>query len=137
MNDTTGSNPNPNTGDPNQSRDPLRELQARVEAAIDEVRPKIRRALEELDTKVDQAVADIKPRAQAAVRDVQPKVDQFVADVQPRLDSLLEKLQSKIDEIRRDLDDRATRRGGGTNREPAGNIGSGFDASKPDETTGL
>src|SRR3989304_3942756 len=40
-----------NPNDPIQSeerRDPLRDLQARVESALDDVRPKIRRALEEL-----------------------------------------------------------------------------------------
>ena len=91
------------------------------------MRPKIRKALEELDTRVDEAVADMKPRAQNAMKDVQPKVDQFVADMQPRLDSLLERLQSKINELRRDLDERATRTGGGTHRDaaPAGELPSG------------
>jgi ElaB/YqjD/DUF883 family membrane-anchored ribosome-binding protein len=90
-------------------RDPVKELQARLEAAIDEVRPKIRRALDELDTRVDAAMAEIRPKAQSAMEDVKPRVDQFVADVQPRLDSLLQRLQSRIDELRRDLDERATR----------------------------
>jgi ABC-type transporter Mla subunit MlaD len=103
------SNPNAEPQEPRTRRDALADLQARVEAAIDEVRPKIRRALEELDAKVDAAVADIRPKAKSAMRDVQPKVDQFVADVQPRLDSLLQRLQAKIDELRRDLDARASR----------------------------
>ena len=46
--------------------------EARLEAAIDEVRPKIRRALEELDAKVDEAVADIRPKAQNAMDEVRP-----------------------------------------------------------------
>src|SRR5690606_37191705 len=91
----------------------------------DEVRPKIRKALEELDERVDEAVADIKPRAQNAMKEVQPKVDQFVADMQPRLDSLLERLQSKINELRQDLDERAARSSGGSNRPPAGELPSG------------
>lgn len=105
-------NPNePTRGD--DKRDPLRELQAKVESALDDVRPKIRRALEELESRVDEALNDIRPRAQAAVREVQPRVDQFVADVQPRLDGLLERLQQRIEELRRDLDARAARTGGG------------------------
>ena len=102
-------NPNERTESGEGRRDPFRDLQARVEAAIDEVRPKIKRAFEELDAKVDAAVADLKPRAQTAMKDVQPKVDQFVADVQPGLDSLLERLAAKIEDLRRDLDTRATR----------------------------
>lgn len=98
-------------------RDPLRDLQARVESAVDDVRPKIRRALEELETRVEEAVNEMRPRAQAAMRDVQPKVDQFVADVQPRLDTLLERLQQKIEELRRDLNTRAAR-----DREPIGEL---------------
>ena len=103
---------NPNgtsTGEGPGRRDPVKELQARIEAAIDDVRPKIKKALEELDARVDEAVADIRPRARNAMEEVRPKVDQFVADVQPRLDSLLLRLQRKIDELRRDLDARATR----------------------------
>ncbi|HSJ13388.1 MAG TPA: hypothetical protein VK939_03175 [Longimicrobiales bacterium] len=101
---------NPNeTGGPGGRRDPLRDLQSRVEEAVDDVRPKIRRALEELETKVEEAIADIRPRAQSAMRDVQPKIDQFVTDVQPRLDSLLERLQQRIEELRRDLDARVSR----------------------------
>ncbi len=101
-------NPNEPMGDPAR-RDPLRDLQAKLEAALDEARPKIRKALAELDEKVEEAMQDLRPKAQAAVRDVQPKIDEFVADVQPRLDSLLKKLQEKIDEIRRDLNGRAAK----------------------------
>ena len=90
-------------------RDPVKELQARIEAAIDDVRPKIRRALEELDARVDEAMAEIRPRARSALDEVRPRVDQFVADVQPRLDQLLLRLQRKIEELRRDLDERAAR----------------------------
>jgi ElaB/YqjD/DUF883 family membrane-anchored ribosome-binding protein len=104
-------------------RDPVKELQARIEAAIDEVRPKIRKALEELDTRVDEAVADIRPKARNAMDEVRPKVDQFVADVQPRLDSLLNRLQQRIEELRRDLDERATRtRGPDDPLPPAGEL---------------
>lgn len=101
-------NQNDTTGGP-QNRDPVKDLQARIEAAIDEVRPKIRKAMDELDARMDEAIADIRPRAESAMEEVRPKVDQFVADVQPRLDSLLERLQVKINELRKDLDDRATR----------------------------
>lgn len=110
------SNPNAEPNEPRSRRDALNELQSRVEAAIDDARPKFRRLLEELDSKVDAAVADLKPRAQSAMREVQPKVDQFVSDMQPRLDALLERLQSRIDEFRRDLDARASR----TPRDQAG-----------------
>jgi ElaB/YqjD/DUF883 family membrane-anchored ribosome-binding protein len=103
-------------------RDPVKELQARIEAAIDEVRPKIRRALEELDARVDEAVADIKPRARNALDEVRPKVDQFVADVQPRLDSLLQRLQRKIEELRRDLDERAARSKAGESDAPVAQL---------------
>jgi hypothetical protein len=103
-------NQNPmTTGEGAGRRDPVKELQARIEAAIDDVRPKIRKALEELDARVDEAVADIRPRARNAMDEVRPRVDQFVADVQPRLDSLLERLQRKIEELRHDLDERAAR----------------------------
>ncbi|HEX2168575.1 MAG TPA: hypothetical protein VHG09_15170, partial [Longimicrobiales bacterium] len=104
-------------------RDPVKDLQTRLEAAIDEVRPKIRKALDELDARVDEAVADLRPRAQNAMNEVRPKVDQFVADVQPRLDSLLDRLQQRIEELRRDLDSRASR----TNT-PAGEITAGASA---------
>lgn len=100
-------NPNDRSGE--ARRDPLRDLQSRLEAAIEEARPRIRRVLDELDQKMDAAVAEIKPRAQSAMRDVQPKVDQFVADVQPRLDTLLERLAAKIDELRKDLSTRAAK----------------------------
>jgi ElaB/YqjD/DUF883 family membrane-anchored ribosome-binding protein len=108
------------TGGGDDRRDPVKDLQTRLEAAMDEVRPKIRKALDELDARVDEAMADIRPRAQNAMNEVRPKVDQFVADVQPRLDSLLDRLQVRIEELRRDLDSRATR----TNR-PAGEIAAG------------
>jgi ElaB/YqjD/DUF883 family membrane-anchored ribosome-binding protein len=118
-------------------RDPVKELQARIEAAIDDVRPKIRRALEELDARVDEAVADIKPRARNAMDEVRPKLDQLVADVQPRLDSLLQRLQRKIEELRRDLDERAVRSKGGETFTPAGELpparppDEGADAREP------
>jgi ElaB/YqjD/DUF883 family membrane-anchored ribosome-binding protein len=111
-----GTRPEVGTG----RRDPVKELQARIEAAFDEVRPKIRRALEELDARVDEAVADIRPRARNAMDEVRPRVDQFVADVQPRLDSLLQRLQRKIEELRRDLDERAARSKTGETHGPVG-----------------
>jgi hypothetical protein len=106
--------------EPRSRQDALGELQARVEAALDEVRPKIRRALEELDARLDAAVAEVKPRAQSAMQEVQPRIDQFVTDVQPRLDALLVKLQSRIDDLRRDLEDRAHRTH--TSDVPAGEL---------------
>jgi ElaB/YqjD/DUF883 family membrane-anchored ribosome-binding protein len=118
-------------------RDPVKELQARIEAAIDDVRPKIRRALEELDARVDEAMADIKPRARNAMDEVRPRVDQFVADVQPRLDSLLQRLQRKIEELRKDLDERATRSKPGDTQAPPAQLPP--TASTPvtqDESTG-
>lgn len=116
MNDETGSG-----GEGRSRRDAISDLQARVEAALEEVRPKIKRALEELDAKVDAAVDELKPRAQSAREKVQPKIDQYVADIQPRLDSLLERLQAKINELRRDLDARAERQRGPD--EPVGPAG--------------
>ena len=119
------SNPNAEPSEPRGRRDALEDLRARVEAAIDEVRPKIRRALEELDTKVDAAVADLRPRAQSAMKEVQPKVDQFVADMQPRLDTLLQRLSTKIEELRRDLNARSTQASGAESAEPAGELPAG------------
>jgi ElaB/YqjD/DUF883 family membrane-anchored ribosome-binding protein len=110
------------TQDTGPKKDPLRDLQERVEAAIEDVRPKLRRALDELDQRVDEAVREVKPRAESAMREVQPRVDRLVADVQPRLDSLLSRLQGRIDELRRDLDSRASR---------AGERGNTADESKP------
>lgn len=117
-------------------RDPVKDLQARLEAAIDEVRPKIRKALEELDSRVDEALSDIRPKAQNAMDEVRPKVDQFVADVQPRLDSLLQRLQTRIEELRKDLDDRAARTAGkaDTPATPAGELPR--PADRPDEGPG-
>jgi hypothetical protein len=121
------SNPNAEPSEPRSRRDALSDLQARVEAAIDDVRPKIRRALDELDAKVDAAVADLKPRAKSAMREVQPKVDKLMADVQPRLDAILERLQAKIDDLRRDLDARASRRTREEAGTTAGEIGPGSE----------
>jgi ElaB/YqjD/DUF883 family membrane-anchored ribosome-binding protein len=117
-------------------RDALKELQARVEAAIDEARPKVRKALDELDTRVDAAMAEIRPRAQSAMEDVKPRVDQFVADVQPRLDSILSRLQSKIDDLRKDLDERAARTAQKTRVTPAGELPPATGTQNPDEGPG-
>jgi len=122
-------------------KDPVKDLQARLEAAIDDVRPKIRKVLDELDARMEEAARDIKPRAQNAMNDVKPKVDQFVADVQPKLDSLLERLQHKIEELRKDLDGRATRPA--ASKEPIGALpvvgtpdkpASGMSSGAPDYT---
>lgn len=91
-------------------RDPLRDLEARIDAAIEEVRPKVKRALEELDARVDSAVEEMRPRFESAMEDVRPRVDRFLADVQPRLDSALERIQAKISELRKDLEERAAQR---------------------------
>jgi ElaB/YqjD/DUF883 family membrane-anchored ribosome-binding protein len=124
---------NPQDGGGADRRDSLKELQARVEAAIEEARPKVRRALDELDSRVDAAMADIRPKAQSAMDDVKPKVDQFVADVQPRLDSLLSRLQTKIEDLRRDLDERATRTAQKADARPAGELPP---PASPDEGPG-
>jgi hypothetical protein len=92
-------------------RDPLKELEARVDAAIEEVRPKVKRAMEELDARLDAAMADIRPKVDNAMEEVRPRVDKFLVDVQPRLDSILKRMESKIGELRRDLEDRAAREG--------------------------
>jgi chromosome segregation ATPase len=137
----TMQNPNDSAAggqDPGR-RDPLKELQARLEAAIDEARPKIRKALEELDTRVDEAMADIRPKAQGAMDEVRPRVDQFVADVQPRLDSLLKRLQVRIDDLRRDLDERAARtaaRARDEPAEPAGELPRAASEPPPEEGPG-
>jgi F0F1-type ATP synthase membrane subunit b/b' len=117
-------------------RDALKELQARVEAAIEEARPKVKRALDELDTRVDAAMAEIRPRAQNAMEEVKPRVDQFVADVQPRLDSILSRLQGRIEELRKDLDERATRTSKGTESTPAGELPPGASGQREDEGPG-
>lgn len=135
MNDETGTG---STDEPRGRRDALGDLQARIEAALEEVRPKIRKAMDELDAKVDAAVEDIRPRAKSAMKDVQPKVDQFVAEMQPRLDTLLERLSAKIEDLRRDLDARATRSRDDepASTGPSGQIGPAGDPAGrgPDET---
>lgn len=115
-------------------RDTLRELQARLDAAFDELSPKVRKAFEDLDNRVDAAVADLKPRAQSAMKEVQPRVDAFVADVQPRLDSVLQRLQARIEEFRRELDERAAR--SSQPRTPAGEIGPGEPVREPGAESG-
>jgi len=90
-------------------RDPLGDLEARIDAAIEEVRPKFKKAFDELEARVDSAVKELKPRVDEAMDDVRPRVDSFIADAQPRLDGLLQTIQSKIAELRKDLEDRAAR----------------------------
>lgn len=117
-------------------RDPLAELEARVDAAIEEARPKVKRALEELDATVDAAVAEIRPRVEDAMEDVRPRVDRFLADAQPRLDSILKRVESRIGELRRDLEDRAARErqaesaGALPPQDPA--AGGGTDQGQPE-----
>jgi hypothetical protein len=68
--------------DPNQGgsrRDPIEDLQARIDAALDEARPKIRKAFEELETRIDASLMDIQPKIENARREVQPRLDQFIA----------------------------------------------------------
>ena len=98
-------------------RDVLADLEARIDAAIEEVRPKVRRAMEELDARVDAAVSDLRPRVESAMEDVKPRVDRFIADIQPRLDSALQRIQAKIAELRKELEERAEHQG---RKEPAG-----------------
>lgn len=95
--------------DPSSRRDILADLEARIDAAIEEARPKLRKAFEELDARVDSAVREFRPRVDDAMEDVKPRVDRFVADVQPRLDGLLRRVETRIAELRRDLEDRAAR----------------------------
>jgi len=100
-------------------KDPVKDLQARLEAAIDDVRPKIRKVLDELDARMEEAARDIKPRAQNAMNDVKPK----------------------IEELRKDLDGRATRPA--ASKEPIGALpvvgtpdkpASGMSSGAPDYT---
>lgn len=92
-------------------RDVLADLEARIDAAVEEARPKLKRAFEELEARVDAAVKEVRPRVDEAMDDVRPRVDRLVADAQPRLDSVLQKIQAKIAELRKDLEDRAARTG--------------------------
>lgn len=116
-------------GERDEKRDPLKELESRIERAIEEARPKVKRALEELDSRVDAAVNEIRPRVESAMEDVKPKVDRFVADIQPRLDAALQRIQSRIAELRRDLEERAAR---GDSTSPAGTLpGLGDSAAAP------
>ena len=122
-----------------QKRDPLADLEARIDRAIDEVRPKVKRALEELDSRVDAAVKDLRPRMESAMEDVRPRVDRFVADIQPRLDAALERIQSRIAELRRDLEDRARREEPGpiaTLPRTGESTPSAEGGARPDQETG-
>lgn len=74
------------------------ELEATIEAALEDLRPKIKQMAEGLGDRVN-----------SAVETAQPKLDQFVAGMQPRIDSLLQKMQLGLDDIRRDLEERASR----------------------------
>lgn len=115
-------------------RDALDELRTRLDAAFDDLGPRVRKAFEDLDTRVDEAIAELRPRAQSALKEVKPRVDDFVADIQPRLDSLLQRLQIRIDEFRRELDERAAR--SSATRPPAGELTSGEAPAGSDDETG-
>lgn len=119
-------------------RDPLAEMRARIEAALDEMRPKIRSAFEELDGKVDAALADIRPRTRNALREFPQTLDDMIGDAQPRLDSLLQRLQDRIEDLRRELEHRAARSAARAGR-PVGEIGPGEanpDGGDADEEAG-
>lgn len=91
-------------------RDPLAELESRIDAAIEDARPKLKKALEELDARVDAAMKEVRPRVDSAMEDVRPRVDQLLSDAQPRLDSVLARIQLKIGELRDSLEARRTER---------------------------
>ena len=97
------------SGEQRPKRDPLADLEARIDRAIEEVRPKVKRAFEEMDSRVDAAVKELRPRMESAMEDVRPRIDRFVAELQPRLDAALERIQARIAELRRDLEERAAR----------------------------
>ena len=71
----------------------------------------VRRAFEELDATLDSALADVKPKVEERVRQAQPRVEEFVNEVQPRLDAILRKMEEKLGDLRRELDERAQRCG--------------------------
>lgn len=96
-------------GESRSRKDALAELEAKIEAAIDEARPRLKRAFDQLDARVDAAMAEIRPRVETAVEDVKPRMGRLLADMQPRVDAVLERIQSKITELRKDLEERAAR----------------------------
>lgn len=98
-----------NRQDQEPRRDPMADLEARINAAIEEARPKLRRAIEELEARVDAAVTEVRPRVESAVDEVKPRVDRLIRDVQPRLDTVLRRIQEGIAEFRQDLEKRASR----------------------------
>lgn len=77
--------------------------------AFDELEAKIESALEDLRPKLKQMAEGMGDRVNAARESAQPRLDQLVAGMQPRIDSLLQKMQAGLDDIRRDLEERATR----------------------------
>lgn len=113
-------------------RDALADLEARIDAAIEEVRPKLKKAFEELDARVDSAIQDLKPRVDEAMDDVRPRVDRFVTDIQPRLDGVLQKVQAKIAELRTELEERAHR----SSAEPLATLPRPSDGTEPSGTPG-
>jgi hypothetical protein len=126
-----GGNPMENPNDTGRKRDVFEDLQARVERALDEIRPKVRRAFEELDATIDSALADVKPKVDARMKQAQPRVADFVNEVQPKLDAMLRRMEEKLADLRRDLEERAQR------AEPADTTTSGVPTEPPtDSPTG-
>ncbi len=121
-------------GGPGRRRDPLEELQARIEAALEEIRPKVKRAFEELDSRVDAAVDDLRPKVEDKMREARPRMEQFVADIQPRMDELLRRMQVKLEDLRQDLESRA-RRGASTREPSSAGAGDTTATEEPGGTT--
>lgn len=89
-----------------ERRDAFAELESRIDAALSELRPKVRRAFDEMEGRMD-----------SAMKQAQPKVDRLLEDMQPRMDALLDGLQRKIEALRKDIEVRARR--STARREPA------------------
>ncbi len=145
MTETTTGTPDegsePIDEDARSRRDPLRELEAKLDAAVDELRPKVRRALDEMEARVDAAMKEVQPKVSEAMKDVRPKWDRFLTDVQPRMDRLLQRIQAKIDDLRREMEARAQRAedrsasGDEGPRPPAGELPP-WTPDEPDESVG-
>ncbi|MEX2584364.1 MAG: hypothetical protein WD766_13935 [Gemmatimonadota bacterium] len=117
-------------------RDAFDDLQAKLERAIEDLKPKVRKALDELDATVDSALSDLKPKVDAKMREAQPRVDSILSDVQPRMDSLLRRMQAKLEEVRVDLESRANRgtaEGGAPGSQTEGGSGTGTTDASPEK----
>jgi len=128
----TGRYPMENQNDEGQKKAPFDDLQSRIERALEDLRPKVRKAWEELDSTVDSALSDLRPKVDEKMKRAQPKVDSFVSDVQPKIDSMLRKMQTKLEEVRQDLESRATRANSRGEDEPPA---EGTEASTDSTTT--